>query len=126
MKHHTPCVVVMNVKKLTSLSLFLAAALIIFTLEAQLPPPVPIPGVKLGLANIIILCVMLIYGRKEAFTVLILRIVLASIFAGQAVAFAYSLSGGILSFIVMSLLIKPLKGKVWVISVFGAIAHNIG
>jgi heptaprenyl diphosphate synthase len=117
----------MSVKKITLLAMYLTMALIIFTLEAQIPPIVPIPGVKLGLANVIILVVIMTCGKKDAFIVLVLRIIMASIFSGQVVGFMYSLCGGIVSFAVMSIaacLIK--RDKLWVISVLGAIAHNIG
>jgi heptaprenyl diphosphate synthase len=117
----------MNVKKITLLAMYLAMALIIFTLESQLPPIVPIPGVKLGLANIIILFVIMTCGKKDAFTVLVLRIIIASIFSGQVMGFMYSLCGGVVSFAVMSfasIFIK--RDKLWVISILGAVAHNIG
>ena len=117
----------MNIKKTVSLGLFTAIALIIFVIEAWLPPLTPIPGIKPGLANIITLTVLCLYGRKEAFAVLILRIVLGSVFAGTAVSMIYSLSGGILSFAVMSILMKFIDERsLWVISAFGAIAHNVG
>jgi heptaprenyl diphosphate synthase len=107
--------------------MYLTMALIIFTLEAQLPPIVPIPGVKLGLANVIILVVIMSCGVKDAFTVLILRIIMASIFSGQFIGFMYSLCGGIISLSVMSLASLVIKrDKLWVISVLGAIGHNIG
>ena len=103
-----------------------AIALIIFIVEAQIPPPVPIPGIKIGLANVITLVTLVWFGRKEAFAVLMLRIVLGSIFAGQIMSFLYSVSGGILCFLVMALLIKVLKNQLWVLSVIGALAHNTG
>lgn len=117
----------MNTKKLTALSMLTAIALIIFIIEAQLPPLAPIPGIKMGLANVITLFTMVCFGRKEAFTVLILRIVLGSIFAGQMMSLIYSMAGGILCFLAMSLAIKIFKeNRLWIVSVFGALAHNIG
>jgi heptaprenyl diphosphate synthase len=102
-------------------------ALIIFTLEAQLPPLVPIPGVKLGLANIIILVVIMTCGKKDALTVLILRTIISSIFSGQVMGFMYSLCGGVVSFAVMSVASIFIKrDKLWVVSILGAVAHNIG
>ena len=116
----------MKTRKLTVLAMLTALALIIFIVEAQLPPLAPVPGIKMGLANIITLITLVWFGRKEAFTVLMLRIIMGSIFAGQMMSLIYSLAGGILCFVVMSLLIAPLKDKLWVVSVFGAAAHNIG
>lgn len=116
-----------STKKLTQLSVLLTIAVIIFVLEMQLPPLTPIPGIKMGLSNIITLVVMMLYSKKDAFTVLVLRIVISSIFAGQMAAFLYSIAGGLVSFALMclfSLFIN--KDKLWVISIFGAIGHNIG
>ena len=73
----------MNTKKVTLLSLLTAMALIIFIVEAQIPPLVPLPGVKMGLANVIILVTMMKYGGREALLVLMLKIFLGSIFTGQ-------------------------------------------
>ena len=117
----------MNVKKMTFMALLLAIALTIFVAEAQLPPPVPIAGVKLGLANIVTLAALVWLGRKEALAILLGRIFLGSLFAGQAVSFIYSLAGGLMCFVVMAVILAPLgRERLWVVSVFGAMAHNVG
>ena len=117
----------MKTKKLTALSLLTAISLIIFTVEAQLPPITPIPGIKMGLANVITLVTLVWFGRKDAFFVLIIRIFLGSFFTGAVTSLIYSFAGGILCFIVMSVLIKLFDLKqLWVVSVFGALSHNIG
>ena len=117
----------MNVKKMTFTALLLAIALTIFVAEAQLPPPIPVAGVKLGLANIVTLVAMVWLGRREALAILLGRILLGSVFAGQAVSFIYSLSGGLLCFVVMAAFLGPLgREQLWVVSVLGAMAHNIG
>jgi len=117
----------MNVRKLCTLALFTAAALVIFVAEAQIPPIIAVPGVKLGLSNIIVLLTMYIYGRREGAVVLGLKIVLGSIFSGQLMSFFYSAAGGILCLGVMSLLKGLLTEKqIWATSAFGAAAHNIG
>ncbi len=117
----------MKTKKLTALAMLTALSLIIFIIEAQLPPLVPIPGIKLGLANIVTLITIYMYGRKEAFCVLALRIGLGTVFTGHMLSLIYSISGGLLSYIVMALLFKLFDTKrLWVISILCAIAHNIG
>ena len=117
----------MNVKKLCTLALLTAAALVIFVAEAQIPPVIAVPGVKLGLSNIIVLLTMYIYGRREGAVVLGLKIVLGSIFSGQLMSFFYSAAGGLLCLGVMSLLKGMLTEKqIWATSAFGAAAHNIG
>ena len=115
----------MRTKKLAALAMLTAMSLVIFMIEAQLPPLAPIPGIKLGLANIVTLITMVKLGRREAFLVLILRILLGSVFAGHMLSLMYSLAGGALCFCVMAMLIGS-RLPVWVVSVFGAIAHNIG
>lgn len=117
----------MYTKKLTTISMLTALSLIIFIVEAQIPPLVPIPGIKLGLANVVTLITIAWLGRKEAFAVLMLRIALSSVFTGTLMSFIYSILGGILCFIVMSLTLKIFRNNAfWVISVLGAISHNIG
>ena len=71
-----------------------AIALTIFMIENQLPSPVPIPGIKLGLSNIITLAAMLLLGRKEAGAVLAARIIMGAVFAGSPSTLIYSATGG--------------------------------
>lgn len=116
-----------KIKKIVLLSLLTALALIIFTIESAIPPIVPIQGVKLGLANVITLFLVLNADKRSAFAVLIVRIILASIFAGQAISMIYSFCGGLLALAAMCAANHILKGKpVWFISTAGAVFHNIG
>ena len=114
-------------KRLTRMGLLTSLALIIFMIEAQIPSLVPIPGVKLGLANIITVYAMFCLGPRDTLMILLTRIFLGSIFSGQMMTFFYSLSGGLLCFVVMLFMRKIVTEKqIWVCSVLGAIAHNIG
>lgn len=114
-------------KKLVFLALMTAVSLVIWVIEAQIPAPVPIPGVKLGLASVVTLTVMLLVGKKEALAVLLMRVFLGSLFAGSFSAILFSLAGGLLSWAVMALLVRAFPGKlIWVTSVFGSLAHNAG
>ncbi len=109
------------------MALLTAAALILFTAEAQIPPPVPIPGVKLGLANIITVYAMFALGPADALCILLVRVFLGSIFSGAMTTLLYSLSGGLLCYLSMLPLRRILtKKQIWVCGVFGAVAHNIG
>lgn len=117
----------MKVKKLTLLALYTTIALTIFTAESALPTLVFIPGVKPGLANVVTLWLLMHTDRKDALIVLIMRILLASIFAGQMVSFAYSLCGGLLCFAAMSLSMSlPGKRPIVFVSILGALFHNLG
>ncbi len=114
-------------RKLVFMSLLAALSLVIWVIEAQIPPPVPIPGVKLGLASAVTLVAMALLGRREAGCILLVRVVLSAVFAGSFSAILFSLAGGALSWAVMALLIGLFDEKrLWVVSVFGAIGHNLG
>lgn len=114
-------------KKLTLLALFTTIALVIFTIESAIPPIVPIPGVKLGLANIVTLILVINRMPREAAVVLFMRIALASIFAGQMVSFFFSILGGLFCLIAMYVTNRLLKGQlIWFTSIIGAIFHNAG
>lgn len=117
----------MEPKKLTRNALLTAIALTIFMLEAQIPPLVPIPGVKLGLANIVTIFALFTYGSRDALMILLVRVFLGSVFSGQMTTFFYSLAGGLLCFAVTLLMKKIVTDKqIWVASIIGAIFHNIG
>ena len=114
-------------KKLALLALLTALALVMFVIELQIPAPIPVPGVKLGLSNIITLVVLLLFGWKEAWAVLLVRILLGSVITGQLGALPYALAGGILSLLVMCLLKRVVSEKqLWVLSVLGGFFHNLG
>ena len=111
-------------RKLALMAMFTAASLIVFVIEAQIPAPIPVPGVKLGLANIVTLIAMVMLGRREAGLILLVRIAMGSMFTGGFSAFLYSVAGGVLAYAVMAALIGVLP--MWVVSILAAIAHNFG
>ena len=117
----------MKLKKLLYLALLTAVSLILFVVENQIPAPVPVPGVKLGLGNVIVVAVLFLYGRREALAVLLVKVLLSALLTGSLSALAYSLAGGLLSWTGMCLL-RGLLGKrqLWVASVLGAMLHNLG
>ena len=114
-------------KKLVFMALLTAISLVIWIIEAQIPAPIPVPGVKLGLASVVTLTAMVLLGRKEALAILLVRVFLASVFAGSFSAILFSLAGGVLSWLVMALTVKLFEEKLlWVVSVLGAVGHNAG
>ncbi len=117
----------MKIKHLTRLALLTAIALTIFLLELQIPSPVPIPGVKLGLSNIVTLYCVFAYGPWSALGVLFCRVLLGCLWSGRVTAIAYSLAGGLLSWGLMCALKRWITEKqIWVCSVLGGLAHNLG
>ncbi len=114
-------------KRLTAAALLTALALILFTVEAQIPVPAPIPGLKLGLANIITVYAMFRLGPKDTLGILVVRILLGSIFAGTAMTLLFSLCGGLCCYLLMLPLRKLLTPRqLWVCGALGAMAHNLG
>lgn len=117
----------MSAKRLTRMAILTAVALSIFIVELQIPALAPIPGVKLGLANIVTVYAMFTLGAADAALILGARILLGSMCSGQMMALIYSLAGGVLCYLVMLLLRRVFTLKqIWICSVFGAIAHNLG
>ncbi len=109
------------------MSLLTAIALTVFVIENQIPAPVPIPGVKLGLSNIITLVAMLLLGRREAGAVLAVRILMSAVFVGSVSTLIYSIAGGLLAYAVMCLTLGMFNEKqLWIVSVLSAVAHNAG
>lgn len=114
-------------RRITRLALLTAIALTIFMVEAQIPSPIAIPGVKLGLANIVTVWVMFTFGWKDAALVLFARIFLGAVFSGQMSTILYSGAGGFLAWCVLCLLRKVLtKRQIWLASPVSGVFHNIG
>ncbi len=117
----------MKTKKLTLLALLTAIALTIFMIEAQIPPVVPLPGVKLGLANIVTVFAVFALGPGDAAAILFCRIFLGAVFAGNFSTIFYSAAGGALAILVTILLRKVLTHRqLWVAGSIGAVAHSLG
>lgn len=116
----------MKTKKLTTLGLSVALALILSYVESLLPPLMAVPGVKVGLPNIVILFLLFRYGWKEAGAVSLVRLLLsAALFTGFA-AFFYGLAGGALSLLGSALLKKTDRFSPLGVSVAGGVLHNLG
>jgi len=130
-----------NARKLTLMAVLIAASLIIFIIEAQVPLPIPVPGVKLGLANAVTLFALFYKPRTpdspqnttfslttlNIFAILLCRIILGALFIGRPIALAFSLAGGLLGFaaqVVMKHFVT--QKQIWVCGAIGAVFHNIG
>ena len=117
----------LKTKRLTLMALLCAIALTIFMIEAQIPPPVPLPGVKLGLSNIVTVFAVFVIGPLEAALILAGRIFLGAVFAGNFSSILYSAAGGTLAILTTIVMRKLLKeNQMWVASALGAMAHSVG
>ena len=105
---------------------FTALALILSYVEMLIPINFGIPGAKLGLANLVIVIVLYKTDWKEALLLSVVRIVLSGFFFGNLFSILYSLAGGILSLIVMTVLMRSGRFSVTGVSMAGGVSHNIG
>jgi len=114
-------------KTISFLGLCTSLALVLAYLEAIIPPVFPaVPGIKMGLQNIVLIFVLYRYGGGKALVVSMLRIVLVSMLFGNGMAFLYSLAGGLLSMGIMVLLKRTKLLSTVGVSVAGGVAHNVG
>ena len=115
-------------KQLTLCAVLVALAMALSYTERFIPLQmvVPLPGVKLGLANIVTLFALLQLGAPAAFSVLIVRCLLGAMFAGNASALLFSLMGGVCAMLVMIALKRFRRLSVFGVSIGGAAAHNMG
>ena len=117
----------MQTRKLTRMALLTAIALTIFMVEAQIPAFVPVPGVKLGLSNIVTVFAVYTMGSKEGAMILSARIFLGAVFAGNFSTIFYSAAGGTGAILVTIGLKRLLtRRQLWVAGALGAVAHSIG
>lgn len=116
-----------KVRRLAILALFAALSFGIYAAEVFIPNPIPIPGIKLGLSNIIVLVVLRRYGLKDASLVLIVRLILSCLLFGSLLSLLYSAVGGVICLLVETLINRILNGRaIFVTAAFGALFHNAG
>jgi len=114
--------------KIVTLSILTAMSLILFVVEMQIPPLTPVPGIKLGLCNIITLFILhkREYKAFDAVLVVIARVLLAGLITGSATSLIFSFCGGIAAVLAMIGLRRLFGGRlVPVVSVAGAVTHNV-
>ncbi len=115
-----------NIKKLTVLALAVSLAMLLSFIESLIPPLMAVPGVKIGLSNIVTVFLLYTFGAKEAGAVTLVRVLLSALLFGSFVSLIYSMSGAALSFAVMFLIKKTGKFSAVGVSVGGGVCHNIG
>ena len=112
--------------KVALLGVLTALALIFSYVESLIPIHFAIPGMKLGLANVIVVIVLYKIGFKEAFLVSIIRVIVAGFLFGNLMSVLFSLAGSSFSLVMMKLLYKRNMFSTIGISVIGAVFHNLG
>lgn len=114
--------------KIIFVAMLVAQAMVLSIIEKMLPLNFAIPGAKLGLANIITLTCIYLFSFKQTLAIIFLRTIIASFVLGSPSSFLYSISGALLSFLVMYILILISKENISTmgISMVGGVFHNIG
>ena len=115
-----------NTKKLTLLAMMITFAIVLSYIESKIPAFVAVPGVKIGLANIVVIFVLYKLGIKEAIVISGVRVFIISMLFGNPVSMIYSIAGAILSLAVMFILKKLTPLKEVAVSVVGGVMHNVG
>ena len=116
----------MKTKKVAFLGLSIALAMILSFVESQIPALTAIPGIKVGLPNLVIVFLLYRKGWKETVTVSIIRIILVSILFGNVQTMTFSIAGAVLSLFGMILLKKTNWFSTVTVSIVGGILHNVG
>lgn len=116
----------MKTKKTTAMGLCIAMAMILSYVESQIPAFYAIPGIKIGLANIVVVFALYKFGWKEAVLISFVRIFLIATLFGSAVSLLYSVAGAVLSLGGMMILKKLNLFSEVAVSVSGGVLHNLG
>lgn len=115
----------MQNKKLVTMALFVTTAFMLSYIESLFPFFFGVPGMKLGLANLAVVCALYLYGWREALMVNVLRIILAGLLFGNMFSILFSLGGAIVSFVCM-MAAKRLGLSLYGVSMAGGVFHNVG
>ena len=116
----------MSSKKVAAIGMMIALAFVLNYVESLIPINIGIPGVKLGISNIVVVFCMYMLGPVTAFGIAVIRIVLCGLTFGSISSMFYSLVGGLFSYFVMLILMKTDKFSIYGVSVAGGVCHNLG
>lgn len=115
-----------DAKTVTLYAVLIALAMVFSFLETLIPPVFALPGMRLGITNVVVLTALYLMGWKSAVLINLVRVMLVALLFGNTVSFWFSLAGAVSSGLVMILLKKSGKFGMAAVSVAGAVAHNIG
>ncbi len=116
----------MKSKKIAQIGMLVALAMVFSYLESLVPISLGVPGIKLGLSNVVTVFALYQFGAPLALGISMVRIVLCGLTFGNLSTMLYSLAGGLLSFLVMVILKKTGKFSIYGVSAAGGVFHNIG
>lgn len=113
-------------RRVATLGVMLSLSMLMSYVETLIPFAFGVPGMKLGLPNLVIVLALYAVGAREAFLINLVRIVLTGLLFGSVISMTYGLFGGVLSFLCMLVAIRLIKLKIVTVSIIGGMAHNIG
>lgn len=113
-------------KKIALCGVLTALAMIFSYIESVIPIPIPVPGIKLGVANIAVITILYVLGVKEAIVINLLRIALTALLFGNVNSFLFSISGAVLSLTIMIIMKRLDFFSCIGVSVCGGVMHNVG
>lgn len=116
----------MNTTKISKMGILVSLAMIFTYIEVLFPISIGIPGIKLGLANLVVVTGLYILGPIDVLLISVVRIILMGILFGNGASVMYSLAGGLLSFIIMLIFKKVGRFSVISVSICGGVFHNVG
>ena len=115
-----------STKKIALCGVLTALAMIFSYIESVIPIPIPVPGIKLGVANIAVITILYVLGVKEAIVINLLRIALTALLFGNVNSFLFSISGAVLSLTIMIIMKRLDFFSCIGVSVCGGVMHNVG
>ena len=115
-----------STKKIALCGVLTALAMIFSYIESVIPIPIPVPGIKLGVANIAVITILYVLGVKEAIVINLLRIALTALLFGNVNSFLFSISGAVLSLTIMIIMKRLDFFSCIGVSVYGGVMHNVG
>lgn len=113
-------------KKIALMGIFTALAIVAGYIERLVPFPVAVPGIKLGLANVVVIIAMYYMGEKEAFCISVIRIMAVGLLFSGLSGILYSLAGGLLSYAGMAVGKNVRVFSIIGVSIIGGVLHNLG
>ncbi len=112
--------------KVATYGVLASLALVLGWVEALFPLPVPVPGIKLGLGNIVVLYALACLGSRAAFAIMLVKVVASSLLFGNPSIFLYSMAGAVLSLALMTLAIRWKALSLVGVSMVGGVGHMAG
>lgn len=116
----------MKSRNVAAYGILIALAFILSYVESLITLPIPIPGIKIGLANLVVVTALFLMGPKQAFVLSMVRIILVGFTFGNLSTMMFSLGGGLLSWLLMAAAKQWKKFSVTGVSIIGGVGHNVG